>query len=104
MAEELEHTAHYEEDNNEEIVERGDSLDEDTDGHEEQGGAFSNHSHPRHETSRAEEDEADRTTLREIHTSSQTFRCWHDSSQSSEIEDFVCGESAYRLSRWPTSL
>lgn len=107
MAEELEYPAQivqHEDDTNKGIVERGEPLEEDTDGHEKQGEASSLHSRPHNETSRPEEDEAERTKPPDIYTSTQTFKCWYDSSRSSEIEDFICGESACPMSLWPMSL
>lgn len=110
MAEEPGHptqTAQHGEDANEEIVERNELLKEAIDGPGDPGKASSNHSRPRHETSRPEENQSDRTTppcSPKTHASPQTFRCWYEGIESSEIKDFIYGELACLLIRWHMSL
>lgn len=110
MAEDPERPApipHHEEDANEATVERNELLREDTDGQEEQGEAASDHSRHRDEKSRPDEDRSDRTTRScstESQASQQTFRCWHSGIESSKIEEFIYGGSAYPTIRHPMNL
>lgn len=79
----------------EEAVKGVDLLHEDSNGPEELGRASSNHSHDLNETPRPQDDEGDRANQLEAHDSPHVFRCWHESSQGSEIEDFIYGELVY---------
>lgn len=91
------------EDASEESMETDDPLDGDTGRYEEQREASFNHSRPRYETPRPYEHGADRTTLPyspESHVSPQFFRCWHESSQISEIEDFIYGGPSCPATQW----
>lgn len=105
MADQLEHaapTAQHEQDVSEEIVEINELLGEDADRHQEQGEAASNHSSPRERISRPHEDGAGHTTppcSPGIHAPPRTFRCWHESNQTSEIWDFICGGPARSMMR-----
>lgn len=107
MAEDLERpaqTLQHEVNSNEETVQMYEKLQEDTDGHKEQGEAASDHSRHRDETSRPHEDRSDRTTRScstESQASQQTFTCWHGGIESSEIEEFIYRGSAYPTIRWP---
>lgn len=106
MADQLEHaapSAQHEEDSIEEIMEINELLGEDTDRHQEQGEAASNHSSPRERISRPHGDGADQATLPRsptIDISPQTFRCWHESNHVSEIEDFIYGGPACNMMQW----
>lgn len=109
MAEELEHSAHVVqqgEDINEEIVERKELSKDDTDGPEQEEETSSVHFRPRHETSGTHEDQVDHTTPpfpSNVHTPPQTFSCWQEVVESSEVEDFINGGSTCLMILWPMS-
>lgn len=99
-------TLQDEEHADEATVETNELFQEDTDGQEEQIEAASDHSRPRYETSRPHEDRSDRirrSCSAEIQAL-QTFRCWHNGIASSEIEEFVYGNTVYATIRWPMNL
>ncbi|KAK2606669.1 hypothetical protein N8I77_005403 [Diaporthe amygdali] len=84
-----ERQSQHEENAIEEAMGRIDTLNGDTHGLEEPKRASSNHSHSSNKTIRPQEDEGDCENPLQTHDSPQVFRCWHESSQTSEVEDFI---------------
>lgn len=77
-----------------EAMGRIDPLNEDTHSPEQPERASSHNYNPPNETIRQLEDECDRANPPETHDSGRVFRCWRESSQSSEIKDFIHSQSA----------
>lgn len=109
MAEEREHSVRkvqIEKDTNEDVVERKRLPKNETVGPEQQGEASSDYSRPRRETSTPHDNQAEHTTPPcppEIRDSPQTFRCWQEDIEGSEIKDFIYGRSACPTVIWSKS-
>lgn len=104
MAEEVGHPERLSQNEDQAIEEamgRIDTLNEDIQSPKEPERASSNHSHSLNETTRPQEDEGDRANPPETHAEPQVFKCWHESSQTSEIADFIYGESICYLTQYP---